>query len=168
MPLAMDQNNLQIFHINVNVTDLERSVAFYQALGFRIANDFGVGGVPREGRTVGGKAPNLPRILGVDPASRSRAILMRLGDDRRSTLLDLIQWDEPRTDGRPVHMSHAGLARLCFKVKDAEAAYAAAQQIGAECLSEPLVIDLGGSRQKVFCCCDPDGTILEFMEFMRA
>ncbi|WP_416896410.1 MAG: VOC family protein [Minwuia sp.] len=165
--LPMERNNLQIFHINLNVRDLEASARFYAALGFRIVNDFGVGGVPTEARRVGDKDPALPRILGVDPDSRSRAILMRLGEDPRATLLDLIQWEEPRTGGEPAHMSQAGMARLCFKVKDADGAYAAAQAAGAQCLSEPLTIDLGGTRQKVFCCLDPDGAILEFMEFIK-
>lgn len=165
--LPMDSNNLQIFHININVRDLERSASFYQALGFRIVNDFGVGGVPTQARRVGDKDPALARILGVDPDSRSRAILMRLGDDPRATLLDLIQWEEPAAEGEPARMSQTGMARLCFKVKDAEGAYAAALAAGAECLSEPLTIDLGGTRQKVFCCLDPDGAILEFMEFLK-
>jgi hypothetical protein len=29
------------------------------------------------------------------------------------------------------------------------------------------VIDMGGTRQKVFCCADPDGFAVEFMEFLR-
>lgn len=165
--LPMERNNLQIFHINLNVLDLERSAAFYAALGFRIVNDFGVGGVPKQSRRVGDKDPELPAILGVDPESRSRAILMRLGEDPRATLLDLIQWEEPAAGGRPGRMTQAGMARLCFKVKDAEGAYAAARAAGAECLSEPKTIDLGGTRQKVFCCLDPDGAILEFMEFLK-
>lgn len=165
--LPMERNNLQIFHINVNVSDLERSAAFYKALGFRVVNDFGVGGLPTEARRVGDKDPELPRILGVDPDCRSRAILMRLGDDRRATLLDLIQWEEPAPSGLPAIMTQTGMARLCFKVKDAQGAYEAALEAGAECLSEPLTIDLGGTRQKVFCCLDPDGAILEFMEFLK-
>ena len=30
-----------IVHININVTDIERSLAFYQKLGFRIMHVFG-------------------------------------------------------------------------------------------------------------------------------
>lgn len=30
-----------IFHININVTDFERSLEFYRMLGFRIALDLG-------------------------------------------------------------------------------------------------------------------------------
>jgi catechol 2,3-dioxygenase-like lactoylglutathione lyase family enzyme len=30
----------RIFHININVTDMDRSVAFYESLGFRVCYDF--------------------------------------------------------------------------------------------------------------------------------
>jgi len=61
---------LQIYHVNINCTNLERSLAFYQMLGFREVVDIPAGHIPG---------------LGLDPAV-CRAKLLRLGDDPRSTL----------------------------------------------------------------------------------
>lgn len=168
MTLPMDRNNLQMFHINVNCADLDRSVAFYKALGFRVINDFSMD-EPADGhdQTIGERVPNLAEILGVDPGARMRAAFLRLGDDPRATILDLIEWIEPRTGGRPAQITQTGMARLCFRVKDCDGAHAAAVAAGAECFTKPMMIAMGGSRQKVFCCYDPDGAILEFQEFQK-
>lgn len=36
----MTQNALQIFHVNLNCADLDRSRAFYELIGFEAVNDF--------------------------------------------------------------------------------------------------------------------------------
>ena len=33
--------------------------------------------------------------------------------------------------------------------------------------SAPLPIEMGGTRQLVFCVDDPDGTVVEFMQFLK-
>ena len=33
--------------------------------------------------------------------------------------------------------------------------------------AEPLEICMGGTRQLVFCVDDPDGTVVEFMQFLK-
>src|SRR6185436_18590799 len=121
-----------IYHINVNVTDFERSLAFYQLLDFEIVRDLG---------EVGSKY--IERALKITQPV-GRAVLMQVGDDRRSTRLDLIEWKSPKTEGRAYpHLYHAGMARialvtdalqaLCDKVK-------AANIPGVEFFSEPQVI----------------------------
>ncbi|WP_164516639.1 VOC family protein [Minwuia thermotolerans] len=168
MTLPMDRNNLQMFHINVNCSNLDRSVAFYKALGFKVINDFSMD-EPADGRdrTIGERTPGLAEILGVDPTARMRAAFLRLGDDARATILDLIEWIEPKPGGAPAHMTQMGMARLCFRVKDCDGAYQAAVAAGAECFTAPTMLAMGGTRQKVFCCYDPDRTILEFQEFQK-
>ena len=90
---------LQIYHVNINCTNLERSLAFYQMLGFREVID-----IP-EGRLPG---------LRMDPAI-GRAKRLRLGEDPRSTLIDLIEWQTPRPHGTPyADLGHTGsLASAC-------------------------------------------------------
>jgi glyoxylase I family protein len=147
-----------IYHINVNVTDFERSLAFYQLLGFKIVRDLG---------EVGSKY--IERALKITQPV-GRAVLMQVGDDRRSTRLDLIEWKNPKTEGRAYpHLYHAGMARialvtdtlraLCDKVK-------AANIPGVEFFSEPQVIPnrTGGSDLFV-CFTDPDGTVIELIQF---
>lgn len=144
--------NLQIYHVNVNCTDFERSLAFYKMIGFTEYMDLGEGGVPG---------------LGFDDC-RIRAVLLSLGDDPRATVLDLIEWTDPKTEGVPYpNLAHTGIARICFRIKDLDGAYRELVGKGIEFLSEPVVVNLGTGHQKFVCFKDPDGTILEFMEFIK-
>jgi glyoxylase I family protein len=88
-----------IFHVNVNVTNFERSIAFYKLLGFHIINDLGEVGSDKlsEGLRM--------------PQGRGRAVLMILGDNSRATRLDLIEWKNPKTEGQAYpNLAHAGFA----------------------------------------------------------
>jgi catechol 2,3-dioxygenase-like lactoylglutathione lyase family enzyme len=145
-------DNLQIYHVNVNCTDFERSLAFYKMIGFREHMDLGEGGVDG---------------LGFGDCNM-RAMLLSLGDDPRATVLDLIEWTDPKTDGAPyAHLAHTGIGRICVRVKDLGAVYDELVGKGVEFLSEPVEANLGGGHQKFVCLKDPDGTILEFMEFIK-
>jgi catechol 2,3-dioxygenase-like lactoylglutathione lyase family enzyme len=91
---------LQIYHVNVNCTNLERSLAFYQMLGFREVIDIPAGRLrPRHDPAIG------------------RALLLRLGEEPRSTLIDLIEWQTPRPHGTPTPTSATRGSRACACVK---------------------------------------------------
>lgn len=161
-------HNLQFFHVNVNCSDLDRSLAFYKALGFKEIQDFGENSKreksPREDPALGDDL--LGPILGLPKGLKARARLLMLDDNPRSTRLDLIQWLEPGPEGKPYpHLTHLGIARICFKVTGIDELYQAVLKAGGKPFTEPLTIELGGTLQKVFCVPDPDGTILEFMDF---
>lgn len=156
-------NALQIFHINVNCSDLDRSLAFYKAIGFREILDFASAD---DGRSFG--------EIGLGPLFRmperidGRATFLALGDDPWATRLDLIEWTEPRS--APVAkrtLAHLGVARICLKVRDCAALHAILSARGYDVYSEPGLIRMGGSQQYVFCCEDPDGVVIEFMQFVR-
>jgi glyoxylase I family protein len=145
--------SLQLYHVNVNCRDLERSLAFYQRLGFREVIDIPPGDVPG---------------LGLNPAI-CRAKLLRLGEDPRGTLLDLIEWQQPAPHGTPYgDLAHTGIARLCLRVKGLDTMVADLQAQGVEFLSAPITASLAGGSQRFVCFRDPDGTVLELMEFTRA
>ena len=78
-----------IFHVNINVSDFERSLAFYKMLGFRVVNDLGTG-----------SSPQLDAGLQI-PNGQARAALLMLGDNPHATRIDLIEWKQPKTDGTP-------------------------------------------------------------------
>jgi catechol 2,3-dioxygenase-like lactoylglutathione lyase family enzyme len=156
-------NALQIFHINVNCSNLERSLAFYTLIGFREMLDFGS---VDDGRSFS--------EIGLEPLFRmkgpldGRARFLALGDDPRATRLDLIEWTAPRSEpAAPRNLSHLGIARICLKVRDCAALHAALSAAGHDCYSAPGLIRMGGSQQYVFCCEDPDGVVIEFMQFVR-
>jgi catechol 2,3-dioxygenase-like lactoylglutathione lyase family enzyme len=148
-----------IYHINVNVTNFERSLAFYQLLGFKVVRDLG-----EVGNTYLERGLRMPHPLG-------RAALLQCGDDKRSTRLDLIEWKSPKPEGKPYpHLWHIGMARialvtdqlqeLCDKVK-------AANMPGVEFFSEPQEIPRkdGKSSDLFVCFTDPDGTVIELIQF---
>jgi glyoxylase I family protein len=147
-----------IYHINVNVTNFERSLAFYRLLGFEVVRDLGEGGNKYFERGL-----KIPHPSG-------RASLLQVGGDRRSTRIDLIEWKSPKTEGKPYpHLYHAGICRIalvtdnlqeiCDQVK-------AARMEGVEFFSEPQVItDRKGETSSFVCFTDPDGTVIELIQF---
>jgi glyoxylase I family protein len=158
-----DTNTLQIFHININCSDFDRSLAFYELIGFRPLLDFDA---DKDTRTFGERG--IGKVLGLPDDAAGRAMLLALGDDSRSTRLDLIEWQRPRSKARtPEDLTRIGLARICLKVKDCEIIYRKLQAAGIESYTPPTRIQLGGSYQIVFCCEDPDGTVIEFMSFVK-
>lgn len=158
-----DLNTLQMFHININCSDFDRSRAFYELIGFRPLLDFGA---DQDLRTFGERG--IGKVLGLPDDADGRAMLFALGDNPRSTRLDLIEWKQPRSGPRQrENLTKLGLARICLKVKDCDAIYRRLCGAGFESYTPPTRIELGGSYQIVFCCEDPDGTVMEFMEFVK-
>jgi glyoxylase I family protein len=143
-----------LFHVNVNVTDFDRSLAFYKMLGFKVVLDIGEG--PNPGNDVGLNIPN----------SVARAALLSLSDDPRATRLDLIEWKNPRTEGDAYsHLYHTGINRLALFTKNLEEEYERLKAAGVAMVSEPVVIRFGNKAgAKFFCFKDPDGTFLELIE----
>jgi glyoxylase I family protein len=155
----------RFFHINVNCTDFDRSIAFYQAVGFEIVLDFDNQPGPR--RTFGeiGLAP----ILRLPETADARACLMALQpDDFSATRLDLLEWKSPVEPAeRRRNLAQPGVARICLKTFDADAVHDRLAALGHEPYTRPIRIQMGPSDIKVFCCEDPDGVVIEFMEFLR-
>jgi len=160
------RNALQIFHVNVNCSDFDRSLAFYKLIGFRELVDFAKAekNGPRSFGEIGlGPLFRLPENID------GRAVFLVLGDDRWETRLDLIEWKVPRSERPPKRtLAHLGVARICLKVKDCFALYKALTAGGYDVYSEPGLIDMAGTRQYVFCCEDPDGVVIEFMQVVKS
>ncbi|MDF1730641.1 MAG: VOC family protein [Minwuia sp.] len=157
----------QVFHININCTDLDRSLAFYRLLGFREVINFNADGGSEEVSDVLGD-PVLGPALGLPSNARARARMLMLGDNPRGARLDLIEWIEPKAEGTAYpHLAHVGIARICFRVGNVADAWQQLSDAGAAPFTEPVLINMGGSRQKFFCAKDPDGVVVEFMEFLK-
>ena len=78
----------RLFHVNICVRDMDRSVRFYEDVGFTKVNDFIL------------DDPNLGPGLGVE-MKKLRGVFMRVGDDPNAPALDLVQFLEPSTQGQP-------------------------------------------------------------------
>lgn len=155
----------RFFHININCTDFDRSVAFYEALGFEIVIDFDNQPGPRRSFGEIGLGP----ILRLPETADARACLMALQpDDLSATRLDLLEWKFPIEPAeRRRNLAQPGVARICLKTGDADAVHDRLSALGYEPYTRPTRIQMGPSDIKVFCCEDPDGVVIEFMEFLR-
>lgn len=144
-----------VYHVGINCRDLDRSLTFYKMLGFEELIDFG--------RLEG---PGVDRLLGRS-GCRARAKLIGLGQDPRTSHIDLLEWD-PTGDEAPAARVHdTGLVRLCIYTRDIWADYAELVANGVKVYSEPQSLDDEGATF-IVCFEDPDGTILELMQVMRA
>lgn len=147
------------FHINVNCSDFDRSVAFYRLVGFEPVNDFA-------GDASFGEV-GLGPVLRLPDDCAGRAVLMMLKGDRRGPRLDLIEWKTPRHPAPPPRtMAQPGVGRICLRTTDAASVHARLAAAGHLCYTPPVRMTLGGSLIAVFCAEDPDGTVIEFMEFL--
>lgn len=155
----------RFFHINVNCTDFDRSVAFYQAVGFEIVLDFDNQPGPRRSFGEIGLGP----ILRLPETADARACLMALQPDDMSAMrLDLLEWKSPiEAPERRTSLAQPGVARICLKTFDAHAVHDRLAALGYDPYTRPIRIRMGPSDIKVFCCEDPDGVVIEFMEFLR-
>lgn len=150
--MPVDLNRL--YHVNITVADLDRSVTFYEALGFRVTarhrND--------------GERKGTARALGGE-FNPVEFAFMRLGNGPNKMLIDLCQYFDPPTYGTPVQdLHHAGMVRLAFHVDEIEPVYDELKAMGVRMLG-PLEFATppGGGRSAVFAFHDPDGTILEVL-----
>ncbi len=151
--MAVNLNRL--YHVNINVTDLDRSIAFYESLGFKAVARF---------KMEGELGELTAEAFGV-PFNPIDAAFMKLGDGPRSMLIDLCQYRDPPTEGTPLQkLNNAGMVRLAFHVDNIEEVYQSLLGMGVTMLG-PLrfMSPPGGTRSGVFAFYDPDGTILEVL-----
>lgn len=144
----------RLFHVNVCVSDMERSIRFYEALGFTKVADL----------MLGSGEPNIGAALGV-PLKKLRGVFMRLGTDPQAPVIDLVQFVDPPPQGQPYStLNNLGICRIAFVVDDIQSAYEKLKTIGVEFVA-PLHFFDGPRRTRVGVLCfkDPDGTVLELM-----
>lgn len=144
-----------MFHVNVNCSDLDRSKPFYEALGFQSVLDLPTGG-----------DASLAEGLGL-PNCNGRATIMMLDPEQpRQTRLDLLEWVEPRDPQPPYeHLGRLGIARIALRSTDLRHDYERLLADGVEFLSPPQMM---GTHTRFVCMRDPDGSIIELIEFVTA
>lgn len=145
----------RLFHVNICVRDMERSIWFYEELGFSKVNDFTL------------DDPSVGDALGVT-AKKLRGVFMRLGSDPNAPVLDLVQFIEPPTQGQPYSsLNNVGICRIAFTVDDIDRTYEELKAKKVEFVA-PLkkLTGPGGARMGVVCFKDPDGTVLELITGM--
>jgi len=151
----------QMVHANICVRDLDKTIPFYEMLGFEVFDDqiFGEGARTWQG-------------LGLPEGRRFRAVFMKIPGERPVPFLDIIQFLDPPTAGAPYPTLHnVGICRLCFEVADIDAAAAILARNGVEFVGPvtPYETAFGvrphGVEARFLCFKDPDGTIIEYAQF---
>jgi catechol 2,3-dioxygenase-like lactoylglutathione lyase family enzyme len=146
----------RITHVNINCGDASRQAAFY-------SNVLGL-------QAYGGHLGNHDDFLehmgypSDDPGSARTDILM--ARNGRGAAIELIQWRVQGHDRR-AGARDLGVARIGLEVADVAAAYTALRADGVDVLGEPQSGGVPGTTVRAFLFRDPEGNILEALEFQR-
>lgn len=147
-------------HINVNVTNLEDSIAFYELLGFNVL----MPGIPylnlnqAKPETLN---PEAAVALNIPLETTGRACIMQL--DRGFPKLDLTEWPatQEMTAG-PLLNLDTGIVRMCLASQNLEKDYKELVEAGVRFLSQPKQTEEG--KADIAICQDPDGTLIEIIQ----
>lgn len=153
---------LNLVHLNLHVTDLERSIDFYERLGWKVMFDLGRDRPSRlEAVRV---SENLEHGGGA-----VKAVVLSLGDDPRcATKIELMQYVDPPATPKPRKPpQEAGVHRIAMRVKDLDGTIAALRARGIEIRDEPHELRSMGGRQRFVLFPDPDQNLLELIELYR-
>jgi catechol 2,3-dioxygenase-like lactoylglutathione lyase family enzyme len=144
----------RIFHVNINVADLDRSIRFYERLGFAV--------VHRERLEPDAVRSTLAKF-GDTEAFGVEYALLRLGDDPAATCLDLVQWDRPMRE--PTNrVDELGLYRIAVHTSDPASVLRTLADDGIELLGpKGRRSPAGHDPADWFCVRDPDGTVVEIV-----
>ncbi len=145
-------------HINVNVSNLERSIAFYEKLGFELF----LPAIPYLGMKKDEEQPlaaGMAAALGIADTPHGRACIMQLDDGFPK--LDLTEFSN-LASSPPLTNADTGLVRICLISEDLQADVARLRGEGVEFLSDVQAGHDG--LGDVALCRDPDGTLIELLQ----
>lgn len=140
----------QMRHMRITCADLDKSIAWYENLGFALLERVDV---------------DSPSFVGYDGIGEGKAARLRLPDEPFEVIL--IQWINPASHGahydRP---NHAGIFRCALHVYDTKAAMDAMTAAGTEFLRGPIHTILNVAAQLDLWLAflnDPDDILYEFV-----
>ena len=135
-------------HIGVCVADLDRSLRFYEALGFELGASYGVG-------------PEFGRLMEIDGVQVESRFLSRDG-----VSIELLWFESPGSVGPSERraMNQLGLTHLALRVDDVDEVATLVEEAGGAVLRDTRTTfgEADAPLDFVYCT-DPDGTRLELM-----
>lgn len=150
----------QMVHAQINVRDMDKTIPFYEMLGFEVFADQ----IFEAGDTWNG--------LGLPDGQRFRAVFMKIPGDNPVPFLDIIEFIDPKTQGSPYPTLHnVGINRICFEIDDIEASVEMLKSRGVEFAGPIARYEIApgvmpeGVEARFVCAYDPDGTVIEYVEF---
>lgn len=145
-----------LVHANINCSDYDRSLRFYEALGFK-----------ELWRVPETNTAEVAAAVGMPPYRVKGALIVNA---EAGFVIDLLEWLEPHDRSPPYpHLYHYGIARIALSTDDLEGDMARLREMGAEFISEPAQMPPeSGSDARFVCFKDPDGTVLELVDVGRS
>lgn len=145
-------------HINIVVSNLQRSVDFYtQLLGFNILRQAHL-----EGKWI-------DRIVGLSGVSADVVYIIAPDGEPR---IELLSYISPRGAALPLNSlpNTMGLRHIAFRVHDIHTFYTRLQKANVQLVGEPVtvptdVIKHDAGQKTLLYFSDPDGVILELAEY---
>ena len=145
-------------HVNLNVSDLERSIAFYAKFGFDpFMPRIPYLGLERESLSPLTEAP--ARVLGVPLGTKGRGCILQI--ERRFPMLDLIELEGAGAAAVATN-ARRGFVRICLVSQDLGADHARLVAAGVEFETPPLATER--EMADVAICRDPDGARIELIQ----
>jgi len=148
-----------IFHVQLNVRDFARSLAFYKALGFEEDHglDFKDGNVPRPDLT------SFVKEVGANPLD-AQVVMLRLPSDPYGHI-ELAGWGaKGSNEGWPPKFNQVGVVRICLQVEDLDAELAAIRARGIQVVTGPTTLHIKWGTTRFAFFKDPDENFIEFIE----
>jgi catechol 2,3-dioxygenase-like lactoylglutathione lyase family enzyme len=139
-------------HVGITVSNLEKSIEFYQALtGLKVSNIDEIGG------------PRMAQTQGLDDTRIKYANL-----HLENINIDILEYVIPKPEKTSYQNNQISAMHLCFEVDDINAAMQRLREIGVEPEGEPIVFEKGDGLKSGFGTAvayfrDPDGTNLEII-----
>ncbi len=145
---------LSTVHVNVNCSDLARSLDFYRDV-VGLTPQSHTHPVPQDGSG-----------FGLEGQVQWDAHLLHDSRGAEGPALDLLEWGTPAPIGiPPEHANALGFFRLCLSHSDLDRLHAQLVERGVRTLSAPVSTAITpGLSVRFLCAFDPDGTCIEFIE----
>ncbi len=140
--------------VTINVSDLDRSLAWYGLLGYEVT----------ERRTISSSKQEATAFGFDEPLERAYVLITHASD---GSSLELVQWLKPfdPTPPYPIPINHIGIHRMAYLTTDMEGDVVKLKARGVEFVS-PVTPCCSGpdSWGDIVAFYDPDGVILELVE----
>ena len=137
---------LNIRHTGIVVTDMQKSIDFYESLGFEIKKDMIESG------------PYIDSLLSID-GGEVNTVKMSLRD---GGMVELLHFKNHQEEPTSSSLTNIGCTHFAMTVDNLEETYNNLVISGVEFVSEPQFSPDGFAR--VVFCKDPDGTFIELVE----